>query len=78
MFPLTFVSSAFVSTETMTPWLRHVAEVNPFTIVTNASRALYSGKPAGDTVWQSGLWAIGITLVFATLSVRKFNRSASR
>ncbi len=78
MFPLTFVSSAFVSTQTMTPWLRRIAEVNPFTIVTDASRALYSGNPVGDALWQSALWALGITLVFATLSIRKFNRSASR
>lgn len=78
MFPMTFVSSAFVPTESMPSWLQGVADANPFTIVTNAGRALYSGNPVGDTVWQSLLWAAGITLVFATLSIRKFSRSASR
>ena len=29
MFPMTFISSAFVSTETMPSWLRPVAEANP-------------------------------------------------
>ena len=73
MFPLTFISSAFVATETMPSWLAKIADVNPFTIVTNASRALYNGKPVGDTVWQSILWAVGITVVFAFLSFRKFS-----
>jgi ABC-2 type transport system permease protein/oleandomycin transport system permease protein len=73
MFPLTFISSAFVATETMPSWLATIADVNPFTIVTNASRALYNGKPVGDTVWQSVAWAVGITVVFAFLSFRKFS-----
>ena len=78
MFPLTFVSSAFVSTDTLTPWLRRVADVNPFTIVTNAARALYNGKPVGDTVWQSLAWAIGITIVFCFLATRKFKNAVNR
>ena len=78
MFPMTFVSSAFVRTDKMTPWLRHIADWNPFTIVTNAARALYSGGPVGDTVWQSLLFAVAITVVFAFLAIRKFKQSASR
>ena len=78
MFPLTFVSSAFVPTENMTPWLRRIAEANPFTIVTNAARDLYGGTPVGNGVWTSLAWAVGITVVFAALAVRKFKKSASR
>ena len=78
MFPLTFVSSAFVDTRQMTPWLRRIADANPFTVVTNAARALYSGNPVGSTVWQSLGWALGITVVFAALAIRKFNSAASR
>lgn len=78
MFPLTFVSSAFVPTQNMTPWLRRLAEANPFTVVTNAARSLYGGQPVGSAGWQSLAWAVGITLVFSTLAVRKFGRSASR
>lgn len=78
MFPMTFVSSAFVQTDKMTPWLRRIAEANPFTIVTNAARALYGGTPVGNSVWQSVAWAVGITVVFATLAVRKFKSAASR
>src|SRR5256885_7909304 len=29
MFPLTFLSNAFVTTDTLTPWLRTVADTNP-------------------------------------------------
>jgi ABC-2 type transport system permease protein/oleandomycin transport system permease protein len=75
MFPLTFVSSAFVPPETMPGWLQPVAEANPFTIVTNAARALYNGLPVGNDAWWSILWSIGIIAVFATLSIRKFNNS---
>ncbi|HSJ92375.1 MAG TPA: ABC transporter permease [Ilumatobacter sp.] len=75
MFPLTFVSSAFVDPDTMPDWLRRVAEANPFTIVTDAARALYNGHPVGNDVLWSILWSIGIIVVFATLSIRKFNNS---
>jgi ABC-2 type transport system permease protein len=78
MFPMTFISSAFVPTDSMPEWLQTIAEANPFTIVTNASRALFSGQPVGNAVWQSVLWAVGLTLVFATLAIRRFSRSASR
>lgn len=76
MFPLTFISSAFVSTATMPGWLQRVAEVNPFTIVTNATRALYNGKDPGLDPWWALLWAIGITLVFSTLAFRKFSSTS--
>lgn len=78
MFPLTFVSSASVSTEAMTPWLRRLAEANPFTVATDASRALYNGYDPGASVWQALAWAAGITVVFATLAVRRFAAAAGR
>jgi ABC-type multidrug transport system permease subunit len=75
MFPLTFVSSAFVDPDTMPDWLEPVAKANPFTIVTNAARALYNGNPVGNDALWSILWSVGIIAVFATLSIRKFNNS---
>jgi ABC-2 type transport system permease protein len=78
MFPITFVSSAFVSTKSMTPWLRRLADANPFTTITNAARALYNGRDPGNNLWQATAWIAGITLVFAALSVRRFTRTASR
>ncbi len=75
MFPLTFISSAFVPTQSMPGWLQPVADANPFTIVTDASRSLYNGLPVGNSAWISLAWALGLTVVFATLAVRKFTHS---
>jgi ABC-2 type transport system permease protein/oleandomycin transport system permease protein len=77
MFPLTFVSSAFVDTRNMPGWLRPIADANPFTVVTNAGRALYNGLDAGRDVVTSLLWSVGITAVFGAISIRKFARSTS-
>ena len=77
MFPLTFVSSAFVDPENMVSWLQPIAEWNPFTKLTNACRALYNGYSPGNDVWIALAWAIGITVVFAFLATRKFARSTS-
>jgi ABC transporter DrrB family efflux protein len=78
MFPLTFVSSAFVDPATMPGWLQPIAEANPFTVLTDATRALYNGNDPGNDVWIATLWAIGITIVFAFLSARKYNHAARR
>jgi ABC-2 type transport system permease protein/oleandomycin transport system permease protein len=77
MFPLTFVSSAFVDVDRMTSWLRPIARNNPFTVLTNACRALYNGYDAGNDAWVALGWALGITIVFAVLTTRKFARSTS-
>lgn len=76
MFPMTFVSSAFVDPSSMPGWLQPIAEHNPFTVVTNATRALYNGKDPGADVWISIAWAIGITVVFGALSFRRFSRTS--
>jgi ABC-2 type transport system permease protein/oleandomycin transport system permease protein len=77
MFPLTFVSSAFVDPSTMPGWLQPIARNNPFTIVTNATRGLYNGRAVGSDLWVALAWAIGIIIVFAVLSVRKFESSTA-
>ncbi len=78
MFPMTFVSSAFVPTDSMPSWLKAIAEANPFTIVTNAARALYNGKPVENGVWISLAWAAGISVIFAFLAIRKFASATSK
>jgi ABC-2 type transport system permease protein len=77
MFPFTFVSSAFVPLFSMPGWLQPIARNNPFTIVTNASRALYNGHAAGSDTWIALAWAVGLTLVFAWLASRKYAQSTS-
>ncbi|WP_405586793.1 ABC transporter permease [Streptomyces sp. NBC_01190] len=84
LFPVTFVSNAFVNPAGMTPWLRHVAEWNPFSATVQAGRVLFgnpgvvksSAWPMQHPVWASLVWSLVIVAVFRTLAVRKY-RSAT-
>ena len=78
IFPLTFVSSAFVPPETMPAALQWFAEVNPFSTTVNAIRALFIGDPAGNSVWGATAWSVGIAVVFAVLAVAKYKRAVVR
>jgi ABC transporter DrrB family efflux protein len=78
IFPLTFASSAFVPTASMPSWLQAFADVNPFTIVVNAVRALWLDAPAGNYVWGALAWTLGMIAVFAPLAVRAYRRAALR
>ena len=77
IFPLTFVSSAFVPVESMPGAVQAFAEVNPFTTTVNAMRALFLGAPAGNAIWGAVLWSIGIAVVFAFLSVNRYKRAVT-
>ncbi|MDX6680811.1 MAG: type transport system permease protein [Solirubrobacteraceae bacterium] len=76
VFPLTFISSAFVPVDSMPGALAWFADVNPFTIVVNAMRSLWVGAPAGNNVWGAFLWAIVILVIFAPLAVRRYRMAA--
>ena len=79
-FPLmavfVFASSAFVSTATMPGPLRVYADHQPVTATVNAVRALVLGGPTLDRVLAAVAWTVGITVVFAALSVRRYRRAA--
>jgi ABC transporter DrrB family efflux protein len=77
VFPLTFVSSAFVPVASMPDGLRQFAEVNPFTIVVDAIRHLWLGAPTGN-VWGAVAWSLAIVAVFAPLAVARYRRAAGR
>jgi ABC transporter DrrB family efflux protein len=77
IFPLTFISSAFVPIETLPDGLEQFAEVNPFTIAVDAMRALWIGDPAGNSIWGAVLWSLGLTVVFATLATARYKRAVS-
>jgi ABC-2 type transport system permease protein/oleandomycin transport system permease protein len=78
VFPLTFISSAFVPVESMPSGLRQFAEVNPFTIVVDAVRHLWLGAPANNSVWGAVVWSLVIIAVFAPLAVGRYRRAAGR
>jgi ABC-2 type transport system permease protein/oleandomycin transport system permease protein len=78
MFPLTFVSSAFVPVDTMPSWLQGFAENQPFTRMVDAVRGLSLGTPDYADVWASIIWCVLIIGVFVPLSMRQFHRAAGR
>jgi ABC transporter DrrB family efflux protein len=78
LFPLTFVSSAFVPVKSMPSWLQPVADNNPFTHMVNAARALFIGTPAGDAVWLTVVWSLGIAVVAGALAIWRYRRVVAR
>lgn len=75
LFPVTFVSSAFVPVESMPSWLQPVANHNPFTNMVNAARALFIGTPAGNQVWLAVAWSLVIATVASVLAVWRYRHS---
>src|SRR5688500_12548364 len=59
VFPLTFVSSAFVLTSTMPDWMRVFAENQPMTHVVKAVRDLTLGTTLYSEELPSVLWSVG-------------------
>jgi ABC transporter DrrB family efflux protein len=76
VFPLTFVSSAFVPAESMPGWLEAFAEINPITLVVDTVRALMIGEgDVGGPLLGTLAWLAGLLAVFVPLSVRAFRRA---
>lgn len=78
IFPLTFVSSAFVPTDTMPDALRFFAENQPLTHVIEAIRGWLVGSPIGDSGWLGFAWCVGIILVSIPVATWLFRRQALR
>ena len=74
VFPLTFASSAFVSTETMPGWLRAFADRTPVTTTIDALRAMVLGGPTATPVLQSLAWLAAILAVAMPLAVRTYRK----
>jgi ABC transporter DrrB family efflux protein len=76
LFPITFLSSAFVPISTMPGWLQAFANNQPVTYVIDTMRALALGGPIEANLWKSVAWLAGIFLVFVPLSVRAYRRAS--
>ncbi|MFC9123355.1 ABC transporter permease [Streptomyces sp. NPDC057067] len=86
LFPLTFISNAFVDANQMPTVLRHIAEWNPFSATVQACRELFGNLPPGfvtpdawpmqHPILASVIWSVVIVAVFRTLAVRRY-RSAT-
>jgi ABC transporter DrrB family efflux protein len=78
IFPLTFLSSAFVPPDTLPEPLKTFAlDINPFSYMVDAVRALFLGTPAGNDVWVTVLWCIGLIIAFSALSVARYRRAVA-
>ena len=76
VFPLTFMSNAFVPVDTMPGWLQAFVNVNPVSHLVTAVRELTATGHAGlHVVWALAGAAV-ITAVFAPLAVRAYMRNA--
>jgi oleandomycin transport system permease protein len=74
LFPITFVSNALAPTDTMPGWLQVFVNINPVTLLSDASRGLMVGGPVAWPVLGSLLWAAVILAVFAPLSLWALKR----
>ena len=81
VWPIGFLSTVFVSAETMPGWLGVIAEWNPVSATATAARELF-GNPTGVTsgwlaeyaVLAASVWPLVITLVFLPLAASAYRR----
>lgn len=74
VFPLAFLSSGFVPTQTLPSWLQSFASNQPVSQLVNALRALMLGEPAGDGPMSVVAWALSIIAIGVPLSARLYTR----
>jgi ABC-2 type transport system permease protein len=76
LFPLLFISNAFVPPETLPSAIQAFVDVNPFTHLVTAARGLMDGNAeAGDIFLVLGEAAV-VTAVFAPLTMRLYRTRA--
>ena len=74
-FPLSFISSVFVPTDTLrVEWLAFIARNSPVTATADAARGLAVSGPVLRPVLQTVAWAVAILAIFIPLSVARFRR----
>lgn len=81
LFPITFLSNAFVPTAPMPAWLRAIAEWNPISSLIQSLRVLWGNGPAAppNAPWPlqhpelaTVIWSVGLTLLFAPFALRAY------
>jgi ABC-2 type transport system permease protein len=87
IFPMTFIANTFVRADLLPGPLQTIAEWNPVSSVAQAAREAFgnTGTVPEPTVWSlqnpiayTVIWVAIILVVFIPLSVRLYNKSASR
>jgi ABC-2 type transport system permease protein len=76
LFPLTFLSNAFVDPRTLPAWLDAFVEVNPVSHLVTASRGLMNGTATTGEVGLVLASAVVLTAVFAPLTTHLYRSRA--
>ncbi len=71
---LSFISPAFVPTESMPSGVRVFAENQPVTSIVETIRALLSSQPVGNDIWTALTWCAGIMLVAYIFAMRAYKK----
>ncbi len=74
LFPLTFLSNAFVPVNTLPDWLETFVNVNPVSHLVSAARALANQGAVTSEVGWTLLACVAVIVVFAPLSVMTYKR----
>lgn len=76
LFPLTFMSNAFVQPDTMPGWMQAFVKVNPISHLVTAVRELTNNGHVGIHVLWSLVGAAIIIAIMAPLTVKSYMRNA--
>ena len=76
LFPLTFLSNAFVPVDTLPASLKTFAQYNPVSHLINAIRIMLQQGRSGTDLWLCLLGAAVILAIFIPLTVRAYTRKA--
>ncbi|HUB93827.1 MAG TPA: ABC transporter permease [Verrucomicrobiae bacterium] len=76
LFPLAFLSNAFVPINTLPGWMQAFVKVNPISHMVSAVRDLTNNGTIGHDFWYCLLGAAIVVLVFAPITVRAYMRKA--
>jgi len=74
LFPLTFLSNAFVPVDTLPGWLQSFVEINPVSHLVSATRDLANHAAISGQVGWTLLAGLVVIAIFAPLSVRSYRR----
>jgi ABC-2 type transport system permease protein len=74
LFPLTFLSNAFVPVTTLPGWLQAFVKVNPVSHLVSATRSLANNGVIDSQVGWTVLAGLAVIAVFAPLSVWSYRR----
>lgn len=78
IFPLTFISSAFVPIHTLPTVLQAFVRNQPLTHVIDTMRHFLVGTPLGNSGWLSVVWCLGFIVVSIPVTTWLFRRRSSK